>query len=225
MKVLSIIFLFLFLEACATKPDHEENRAVKFKSTNFSSIVNNKKSAPSHTKIIKGKYNIEKEIKKILPKNWNKERWFLSIDNKNGYAEMGGYIEGSYKYYLFVGAKNNLLVNVTWGCGPACEQVIQFYVKSGSVYKKTNFEKVLSKGARAKLQSALDSCSSKGGFNSWSNKSCVTMLKFPVRGTDVEVFSKAEFLEDGKFQDKYGNEARKLTTLKWNKKTAQFEIK
>lgn len=226
MKLLLLILcISSTIVSCSTSDKKSKQELVaKFEHSTSGPERNNNKIPVSAPKIVKGKFNISNEIKKILPENWENEFWFEKIDNKNGFARMGGYMEGYINYYLFVGLKGNLLVEVSWGCGPACEQVVKFYESTGKTYKSVSFARLLNSADLEVFGNQIETCSSSKSFNSWSNKKCSIMLDFPETGTVVNVF-RAQFFDDDKFQDNqdnHGNEGKRIAELDWDRKNFKF---
>ena len=170
---------------------------------------------------VSGKFNVDKAIKKIHPTRSEKEIWFTIIDNKNGYAEMTGYMEGSIEYFLFVGHGKNLLVEVTWGCGPACEQVVNFYEILPKRSAKVSFRKIVDSKFFSKYESEFVACLSSNSFNSWSNDRCGIMLEFEREGTQVGLYRASSF-EDGKFGNSVGQATPRLEQLLWSRKGFKF---
>ncbi|MCB0377899.1 MAG: hypothetical protein KDD33_05340 [Bdellovibrionales bacterium] len=184
---------------------------------------NNNMERPKAIEQVSGKYNIQSLIQLILPPEWKKERWFVTIDNKNGYAKMGGYMEGYYAYYLFVGKDRNLLIETIWGCGPACEQTVIFHEINGSTAKLLKFEDIASAKVLKTLKKQIANCSGELKFNEWTNKNCEMMFDFPHIGKIVTVY-KAKFLEDNKYQGEWGGENIHLARLKWDRHLFKFDL-
>jgi len=222
-KIIIIISTILFISCATTKEKLSATYPTRTKVTKDGP----RKNIDVKSKKIErfsGKYNIDQMIARILPTGWEKDRWFKSIDYKNGYASMGGYMEGYYAYYLFVGEKADLLVEVTWGCGPACEQIVRFYEIENSRHKIISFSMIATPEVLKKMGSQYSVCSRPEGFNSWTNKNCAVMFDFPKIGTDVSVY-KAKVFEDKKFQNEWGNNGEKLVVLNWNSSLYKFEVK
>lgn len=219
MKTITIILLAFIFTACSSpqsKPikTHKQTLAEK----KAAPKKNYKKQAPKKITKLDGKYNIDELIKKTLSTDWEKSRWFETIDNKNGYARMGAFMEGSYDYFLFVGDEKQLLIQVTWGCGPACEQVVHFYsIRKGKV-SDIEFSKIVSPTVKSRYKDLISACTDEKDFNSWSNSDCNMMFEFPKVGTTTSLYQ-AKFFEDEKFDGEF------LGKLTWNKKAFQFEIK
>jgi len=227
MKTVFLLITVIIL-GCSTSTKKQNSIAHKLKTKSpinpYSSINNNESKnlgtqhKPQTPKIIIGKFNIDNVIKLTLRENWKKESWFEEIDNKNGYARMGGYREGADEYFLFIGLQKNLLVKVIWGCGPACEQVVRFYEIINNNPKKIQASKLFDKSFAHLLKNQLAVCLGKNGeINDWSNHRCHLMFDFPRYGTKVKVFNAL-------FKDNDIYEGPLEATLKWNRKNFNFSI-
>lgn len=226
LKLSLIIFCFtLFLIGCSSshKKMHPKASIAGLGNSSPGPVLNKNKKAVANPEVIKGKYDIEREVKSILSKDWEKNFWFEVVDNKNGFAKMGGYFEGYNAYYLFVGEKSNLLVEASWGCGPACSQVVSFYKKFGETYKMISFDSIFDLNALKNLKDQLNVCISAKSFNSWSNEKCSLMLDLPNVGTTVKIYQ-AQFLEDGVYSDRYGIEGKRVATIVWDRKNFKFIV-
>ncbi len=227
--MLNILFLLLTIISLGCTTNHTKSNSKKnqINQASISNKINITKTPIHDSKLINDKHNIDQLIMKTLPIGWEKKNQFQIIDNKNGYARANGYYEGFTEYFLFVGVNKNLLVEVMWGCGPACEQVIKFYEFSNlnnTPYKQINFKKISSINLKDKLNAYIEICNEDLTFNSWANKNCYMMFDFQKKGTNAKVYN-ASIFENGYFQDKYGNQGVKLATLTWNRKLFQFELK
>ena len=153
------------------------------------------KETPKPKKVVKGKLNIDLQIKKTLSDGWEQNFWFEEIDNKNGYAKMGFYGEGFVEYFLFVGAAKDLLIRIEWGCGPACEQFVSAFEINKNRVSKTELSDFLPViGEEEDL-----------------------MFEFPHYGTVTSVYQ-ANFKDDGQY------DGDKVFDLGWNKNSSKFYI-
>jgi len=220
--VVILTALFVGCSSSGVKPSVDTKTQTNV--TNKGPKTNAKVLRPKKIKKIRGTYNIDQAIRTVLPDDWEKLRWFESIDNKNGYAKMGAYMEGYYEYFLFVGTNRNLLAEVLWGCGPACEQTVKFYELKSSTHKKIHFSAIAAPRVTKIIGNKIRLCSTGLSFNSWDNKECSVMFSFAKVGTEVNVYD-AKIFEDGRFQNEQGTTGEILTTLSWNKNLFRFDLK
>lgn len=201
--MLKLVLCFFVVLSCShgekTAPTNE-SKPVAAKPVEVAKSLPAKKStkttkeAPKPKKVVKGKLNIDLQIKKTLSKGWEQNFWFEEIDNKNGYAKMGFYGEGFVEYFLFVGAAKDLLIRIEWGCGPACEQYVSAFEINKERVSKTELSKFLPAIEVEDL-----------------------MFEFPHYGTVTSVYQ-ANFKDDGKY------DGDKVFDLGWNKNSSKFYI-
>lgn len=175
--------------------------------------------------ITAGPLNISNFIQLVAPADPEHDVWPEVIDNKNGYAKMLGYFEGYIEYFLFTSSGDkNLVVQSTWGCGPACDQTIRFFVVKGKAVEQVALNKVLKKTVASKYKDKFEPCLMKdqrfGSFR--TTDKCSVLIEFPKVGTSIKIYE-ADALEDEKYTFSDTREGKLLTTLKWNKKSFQFE--
>lgn len=174
-----------------------------------------RKAKPEKVKVTSGKFNVDEFVKKVLPKNWEKDLWFEEINKKHGYARMGYKGEGYNEFFLFVGTKWKLLAVTSWGCGPACSQEVKLYKFANGKHTSIPLESLLSKEAKENLDYYIPTCQNEDATKSWSNDKCFLLVEFPEFGTLVELFV-AQYKDDEK------PEGKPMGRLLWNRKKHNF---
>ena len=85
MKVVPFVLLFVGLVGCSSFSEKSaKNEAVK--ELNSMNSKEAEQPLPEKVSIRNKTPNMDQIVKSVLPKGWEKERWFELIDNKNGFV-------------------------------------------------------------------------------------------------------------------------------------------
>lgn len=217
MRFIALLGL-LYMLGCSSQQKETRKEFYPRKNLNKKTIhVKNPK------KLTPGKYNVDVLVRKVLGNQVtevlkdNPEGFvFTEIDNKNGYAKLECLCDGFLEYFLFVGKKKNLLVSVSWDCGPECTQYVKAYSFVGGEYTSIGLEKVLSKKAVVALKPFFEDCV-KNYFTIEHDTKCQTKLDFPRLGTVVNYTAGGHLHYEGA-------KHYVLHKLNWNRKDFRFEL-
>lgn len=121
--------------------------------------------------------------------------WISELDNKNGYAKLFYLGEGYLEYFLFRGNDKDLLVFVSWGCGPICTQEVKYLEYNNGKLKGGTKDVLFNSQLKIKLSKGKE-------YN----------ILFPKKGLVSKVIKVGE-----------QEMQKELFKFKWNKVKFQFE--